>query len=368
MKKSIFAVCDLEASYAYNLMESIYEKQGKSFEVQAFTSVKSLIAFAREQYIELLLISASAMCDSLLKLSIGKIMILSEGEKLTELSDYPCIYKYQASDQLIAEVMNHYTVEPVPAPAAMMMNRVEVVGIYSPIGRTLKTSFALTYGQLMAKDRKVLYLNLEEYAGFQGLFEEEFRSDVTDLLYFDQLGKGNLVYRLGSLVHHIGNLDYIPPALYPEDLRSVQTVEWVQLFKDLRDYSSYDVILLDIGSAVNGIYEILGLCSRIYMPVREDALSIAKLEQYEKTMKLRNGVDILQRTRKLKLPFHSSFGTRKNYVEQLIWGELGDYVRKVIREELDERLGTGRIEAPKKAASAAGTEPGSEGRGDLSEN
>lgn len=100
MKKSIFAVCDLEASYAYNLMEAIDETQGSSFEVQAFTNVERLIAYAGERHIELLLISAAAMCGELLKLSIGKIMILSEGEKKKELSEYPCIYKYQASDQL----------------------------------------------------------------------------------------------------------------------------------------------------------------------------------------------------------------------------------------------------------------------------
>lgn len=47
-------------------------------------------------------------------------MILSEGEKKKELSEYPCIYKYQASDQLIAEVMNYYAVEAVPAPMAML--------------------------------------------------------------------------------------------------------------------------------------------------------------------------------------------------------------------------------------------------------
>lgn len=57
MKKSIFAVCDLEASYAYNLMEAIDERQGMSFEVQAFTNVESLISYARERHIELLLIS-----------------------------------------------------------------------------------------------------------------------------------------------------------------------------------------------------------------------------------------------------------------------------------------------------------------------
>jgi len=33
------------------------------------------------------------------------------------------------------------------------------------------------------------------------------------------------------------------------------------------------------------------------------------------------------------MPFHNSFGNRECYVEQLIWGELGDFVRKLIREE-----------------------------------
>lgn len=211
MKKSIFAVCDLEASYAYNLMEAIDERQGMSFEVQAFTNVESLISYARERHIELLLISAAAMCGELLKLSIGKIMILSEGEKKKELSDYPCIYKYQASDQLIAEVMNYYAVEAVPAPAAMLKKKVEIIGIYSPVGRSLKTSLALTYGQIRAREHKVLYLNLEEYAGFETLLEEKYEADLADLLYFARLGSGNLVYRMGSLIRHLGGLDYIPP-------------------------------------------------------------------------------------------------------------------------------------------------------------
>ena len=220
MKKSIFAVCDLEASYAYNLMEAIDETQGSSFEVQAFTNVERLIAYAGERHIELLLISAAAMCGELLKLSIGKIMILSEGEKKKELSEYPCIYKYQASDQLIAEVMNYYAVEAVPAPMAMLKKKVEIVGIYSPVGRCMKTSLALTYGQLLAREHKVLYLNLEEYAGFETLLEETYEADLTDLLYFARLGSGNLVYRLGSLICHLGALDYIPPAFCPEDLRN----------------------------------------------------------------------------------------------------------------------------------------------------
>ena len=172
MKKSIFAVCDLEASYAYNLMEAIDETQGSSFEVQAFTNVERLIAYAGERHIELLLISAAAMCGELLKLSIGKIMILSEGEKKKELSDYPCIYKYQASDQLIAEVMNYYAVEAVPAPAAMPNKQVEIIGTYSPVGSSLRTSLGLTYGHIRARDHKVLYRTMGGAAGFQTRVEE----------------------------------------------------------------------------------------------------------------------------------------------------------------------------------------------------
>lgn len=368
MRKSIFAICDLEASYAYNLMESICKRQGTSFEVQAFTSVNSLLAFAREQYIELLLISAAAMCDTLLKLSIGRIMILSEGKMMKEISDYPCIYKYQASDQIIAEVMNYYAVEQTPAPMAVMKKNMEIVGIYSPVGRSSKTSFAITYGQLMARDRKTLYLNMEEYAGFEILMEEEYQADLADLLYFARLGSGNLVYRLGSLIHRLGNLDYIPPAFCPEDLRSIRPPEWGQLVRDLAEYSAYDVIILDIGPAVCGVLDILRLCTRIFMPVREDCVSAAKINQYEKNLKQQNALEVLDKTRKLKLPFRGSLGTGKSHAEQLIWGELGDYVRRIVREETDERLGNGRIEAEEEAAGTSGAVKGRDGSGDLSPN
>ena len=48
MKKQIFAVCDTEAEYAKNFMEYLNRKQNLTFEVQAFTGVKSLLAFAEQ--------------------------------------------------------------------------------------------------------------------------------------------------------------------------------------------------------------------------------------------------------------------------------------------------------------------------------
>ena len=51
MKKSIFAVCDLEASYACNLTEYMNERKNTPFEVQAFTHLESLGEFTSKNHI-----------------------------------------------------------------------------------------------------------------------------------------------------------------------------------------------------------------------------------------------------------------------------------------------------------------------------
>ena len=50
------------AEYAKNFMEYLNRKQNLTFEVQAFTGVKSLLAFAEQNRIEILLISEAAVC------------------------------------------------------------------------------------------------------------------------------------------------------------------------------------------------------------------------------------------------------------------------------------------------------------------
>ena len=116
MKKSIFAVCDLEASYACSLMDYLNEKKSTPFEVQAFTNVESLVAYARKHPLEILLISSRAMCNEIRELPVNRIIILSEGEKLGELEEYPFVYKYQSSDALVSEVMEYYSAGRTAGP------------------------------------------------------------------------------------------------------------------------------------------------------------------------------------------------------------------------------------------------------------
>ena len=111
MKKNIFAVCDLEVEYALNFMDYLNQKKNIPFEIQAFTTVENLITYGKHTHIELLLISGRAMCKEIRELDIGKVIILSEGVHPPELDQYPSVYKYQSSSDVLREVMACYGAE-----------------------------------------------------------------------------------------------------------------------------------------------------------------------------------------------------------------------------------------------------------------
>ena len=262
MKKSIFAVCDLDSSYACNLMDYLNEKRSTPFEVQAFTNVESLKEFASEQEIEILLISTRAMCNEIRELPISRVVILSEGEQFQETDlEYPFVYKYQSSDQLISEVMEYYAGTNPSTCLFTTTVKTKLIGVYSPVGRSGKTSFALALGEILAETKQVLYLNLEEYSGFEDLFDLHYRTDITDLIYFARQKEGSLIYKLNSVIQSFHSLQYIPPALFSADLRDVSGEEWLAFLKEIMTYCEYDVIILDIGSQVDELFQHLQKCN-----------------------------------------------------------------------------------------------------------
>ena len=167
--RGICAVCDKEAVYAGQLTEYFSAKGGLPFEVQAFSSTEPLEAYAREHPIDLLLISPDLLSEKLKQLKVKKIMLLSDGSQ-PKGENLPSTYKYQSSEGILREVLDCYgTVVEPERTSQVRMQRAQFLGVYSPVRRCGRTSFALMLGQVLAADSRVLYLNFEEYSGFRGL-------------------------------------------------------------------------------------------------------------------------------------------------------------------------------------------------------
>ena len=260
-------------------------------------------------------------------------MILSDGEITREYQDYPTVYKYQASDSLVAEVMEHYVSSGTVSSQLFMKRTADVIGVFSPVGRCGKTCFALTLGQILAVSRSVLYLNLESFAGFEELMGKEFTSDISDVMYFVRQDRGNAIFKINAILQHLGKLDYVPPAYSTEDLQEVIPEEGLKMLDEVTSAGGYQTVILDMGGSVQERLGLLSACSRIYSPVCKGTCSEAKIRQYEKLLEDMDGGDILEKTSYLMLPFAEPDGEGEYFFERLTEGEMGDYVRDLLQNE-----------------------------------
>ena len=330
MKKLNFAICDLEASYACRLMNYITEKQNIPFEILVFSGIESLREFTREHRIELLLISSRMMCEEIDQMDINRVIMLSEGQVAPQYEDYPTVYKYQASNNLVAEVMNFYASETGGQVPYFMKRHAQIIGIYSPVRRCGKTCFALTLGQILAKKQSVLYLNLEECAGFAELTGQSYSADITDVMYFVRQNKGNVIFKVQAIVQHLGNMAYVPPAYSSDDLREVNQEEWMSLLESVTSLGGYETVILDLDGTAEEQIPLLSACTQIYSPTCEGVMAKAKIAQYERLLKEMECEEILKETVYLQLPFVEPAARGEYALEQLVNSEMGNYVRTLL--------------------------------------
>ncbi len=331
--KKIFAICDLEESYVVRLTDYLNERKMVPFEVQAFTNLNSLIDYSQDNHIEILLISTEAMCDDVKRLDVSRTIILYDGEELDLDAVDTCVYKYQSVDSIAREVMNYYTGGSGSLKYSLQESGCELIAVYSPVARCGKTMFALTLGEILGESEKTLYLNMEDYSGFETLFATSYQNDITDFIYLTRRGDESFAARRESMVRSFRNLDYIPPAFFPSDLRVIRPEEWNSFLARILDSGSYRYMILDIGNEPADVPQLLKLCSRIYMPLLTDPLSRSKLLHFEKDMAALSMTDVLERIIRLYLPRTGVKNASPDLIDDLLFGKMGQFVRKMLREQ-----------------------------------
>lgn len=327
----IFAICDLDRVYVKNLVQYINNRQSLPLKLQAFTAPELLKEYAAKHEIELLLISAEAMDEEITKLPIGKIVLLTE-DGMIELKGFPTVNRYQASGNLVREVMQHYGAGNMAiAFAAAKLVTTRLIGVYSPIKRCGKTSFALALGEAYAKKHKVLYVNLEDFSGFREMLKRDYRMDISDLIYFYREEKESTIARVEQMAEKFHDVDYLPPAACPADIKAVRAEEWREWFLLLLQ-SRYDVIIVEPGEFVEGVEEILSLCDKIYVPVLEDTISSAKLTDYENYLILSGWESLKGRMQRQVMPTGNG-NAECGVFEYMDSDEMKWLAERLVREE-----------------------------------
>ncbi len=309
MDRKVLAICDEERRYAVRLMEAFCEKRNSRFQTHVFSDVAELEQFASHNQIEILLITGRLMSEDIQCFNIGKIILLSDGEVYEKFSDYESIYKYQSADHILKEILCCYAEYAKPVTGMHYGKKeFEIHGVYSPIGRCGKSVLAQELASAFGKHKKTLLLDFQSFsASLEQLGEEELW-DLADMIYFLRQGKKTFLYKLGSIVRSKESYDYILPMKTPADIRSVTLGEWTELLEKLAADSEYQIVVIDFGSEICDIFQLLGQCKKIYTPMISDADSQKKMSNFEKILTYQNFERILDNMYKITIPL----GCEKN--------------------------------------------------------
>lgn len=334
MREKIMAVCDTEEGYAFRMAEYLLEKVKLPYTVHLFTAVEELERFAGREEIEVLLIAESAwklLKEEYVRKQVAQLFILQESETQTA-ADLCCISKYQSPEKVVQAILEGLAEEDGWKGCFETSDvAAKMIGIYSPIKRCLQTSFALTLGQLLAKEHKTLYLNFEMYSGLGEILRREYQTDMMDVVYYFQSARDKLALRLPSIIQSAGGLDYIPPMQYALGIREVPGEQWLTLCQDIAAIGEYEYLILDLDDGMEGLFELLKNCHRIYTITREDPFAQAKLRQYEQ-MLLANELDeIADKTVKCRFPIFKELPAS---LDMMTHGELAKYVRAIVKEDI----------------------------------
>lgn len=338
MGNGIIAILDSDADYALKLAEYFNQKSGLNYSVSVFTDYESLEKYLSESFIEVLLISEEFRSYVNSIRNVANIFVLTEGNVDSILKQYHSLYKYQPTDCILRDVMSCYASS---SSNAVVMTSIalsaKIIGIYSPVKRCGKTSFAIAYGCIASLTEPSLYINLEEYPGFSYFVEERALGDLSDLLYFYRQNPGNIDKKLLSLSHTYHNLTYIPPMQFSYDIKNMEGSDLTGFIDTISKTNHFQNIILDISDSVKDVPELLSICDTIYMPTTDDAISKYKIDEFFQSTASICMTPIQDKTEIITLPFVDSQIFSKpsensrtgDFMEALLFSELGVYIRNL---------------------------------------
>lgn len=279
------AIFDSDSEYANSLADYFRLKGCISSQILVFTRIDSFKDYVAGNTLDILLINHEfiSMLDGGTDSLPHNIFTLCEQRNLVKDEDGIYLFKYTSADELLRQVMAGYK----PATTGVTIpfydrHQCKIIGIYSPVSRCGKTSFALALALHFSLKHSCVFLSFDDFSTIGSLDSIDFNHNKTvdDLLYYFTGSPEIMDSKLLSVVKHVQHLDVIPPSEQSCAIAEISASERVQFIRSLADTGRYDYIFMDIGS-ISPVYPILQLCQKVYIPaLTNDTYSDEKINHF----------------------------------------------------------------------------------------
>lgn len=319
-------ILDAHRNYAEKLMDYLNRHQDRApFVPRLFTSQETLKTYLKTNEADILLLGEECV-QGFSERNPSKILVClaEEGTGALENGIYS-IRRYQSMENIQRELLKIYFEENREKELCTVENKsLRLVTVFSPSGGSGVSLFskklAQICGKCIAKEAGVLHICMDFYEGSPG--EDGF----SKLDYYISQGKKNLALCLQGLVKKEDMIDVLSP---PEDFREMISFgkeKMECLLKDCLEKSSYQLVIMDLGTLTEGTLYAMEQSQMICVPqvmresglyeedgwnrslprVCEDSLGgQKKLDLFRNQMRLQKKEELLNKTRQVQIPWFS---------------------------------------------------------------
>ena len=312
-------IFDKNEEYARELAEYLNESVGKKshrerFSVHLFTEVSALLEYCGKQQTDILLLSEPVseeeqkqfeMVQAKKKLFLTEVNLEEEGK----------VYKYQSAEKILRIVTDTRREEK---EFLKKKEENQIYGVYAPTGRCGKTSFALALAKQLSEQDSALFLSMDTFSGLKKVLPNQTGMDLSDLMYFALQGREEIYRQCKKCINEMEGMQYILPASGANVFSELDQKQWETLFLNLIDASKNQYLVIDFGTGIEKIWEMLSVCDCILMPCLED--EDGKVMEFEEFLLQSGREELYDRILKIHVPKESCLGMVE--LRQIFWGEL----------------------------------------------
>lgn len=302
MARLNLVIADMDEAYTESIVNYLMSSHSQRFQVSSFTQKELLYDFLirENKKTDILLICPEFYSDSLPKDRVTSIIFLSSGRLSEEVPDCGCVNKYQHGEKLISDVINIFSEKCKSISLNNTGSKAtKVAAVYSPVGGSGKTTLSTCMAKQCAKQGlQVFYLNFESIQSTSFFMDSRGDQGLSGILFFLKENNKNLQLKIeGTRLADSGsNVHYFLPPDSMFELEEIEPDEIKRLINELKAMGQYDIIFIDMSSALNSRnLAVMEACDEIFLVFPQDAVSCAKAEIFEKEL------DILKKRKNLDI-------------------------------------------------------------------
>ncbi|MCM1161031.1 MAG: hypothetical protein NC412_07390 [Roseburia sp.] len=252
--KMKLVICTKDNQYAARFMNYFDVHYADRMELIQFTDAVLLGQYISREHLDICLMDKEMLkaLEAVMK-EHATIVVLTE-DRDEEAGAYPCIYKYQKAEMIFKELLNIYAdgKSGLKSFRKRSSNEARSYVFCSASGGAGATTVALAYAIRQAREKSVLYLNLQQYSNADLILKGEGTGKFDDVIFALKSKRGALSLKLESLVRKSKeNVNFFVSCDNPLDLQELTVEEIEKLLKEVISCGLYQEVIIDIDSKLS---------------------------------------------------------------------------------------------------------------------